>query len=370
MKKSNVLLDLEGAIGDDLLDKDLRDGLSAATRTGDYLWVAGDEQVSIQRLEKTEEGTYGNCVCFKITDYIDLITNEDEIDIEGMDFDGRYLWIIGSHSYKRSKMKPDTDDPEKEIKKLTKVSLDPNRILLARIPCVSNEHGEYVLCKECPDPDNADETITASKLKHGKKKSQLSKLLKQDEHLKKFVKIPGKENGLDIEGLAAIEDRLFIGLRGPVLRGWAILLEVKLRLTKKNKLELEAIGDKKEYYRKFFVDLYGMGIRELATDGHDLLILAGPTMDIDGSMAVYRWSNALKPHEDSLIAQDEIQEIISIPYTSKQHGIEKAEGMVMLEDGSVLVLYDSPGKHRTKGDHAVKADVFHLEKDQLKEEQE
>ncbi len=56
-----------------------------------------------------------------------------------------------------------------------------------------------------------------------------------EEHFKQFFArkakfgavtsaVPGKDNGLDIEGLAVSEDRIFIGLRGPVLRGWTVIL--------------------------------------------------------------------------------------------------------------------------------------------------
>ena len=39
---------------------------------------------------------------------------EGEIDIEGLDVDGGYLWLIGSHSLKRKKPDED-DDPEDNI---------------------------------------------------------------------------------------------------------------------------------------------------------------------------------------------------------------------------------------------------------------
>ncbi|MNG03413.1 hypothetical protein D3C84_864920 [compost metagenome] len=35
-------------------------------------------------------------------------------------------------------------------------------------------------------------------------------------------------------------------------------------------------------YRKHFFALNGLGFRDLCTSGDDLLILAGPTMDLDG----------------------------------------------------------------------------------------
>jgi hypothetical protein len=45
--------------------------------------------------------------------------------------------------------------------------------------------------------------------------------LADDPHLGFFVgaMIPGKENGFDVEGLAFYQNRIFLGLRGPVLRG-------------------------------------------------------------------------------------------------------------------------------------------------------
>jgi hypothetical protein len=46
--------------------------------------------------------------------------------------------------------------------------------------------------------------------------------LAEDPHFEGFIRtkvIPGKDNGFDSEGLAVADDRVFIGLRGPVLRG-------------------------------------------------------------------------------------------------------------------------------------------------------
>jgi len=57
----------------------------------------------------------------------------------------------------------------------------------------------------------------------------LTEALRGDQHLGLFIVIPGKDNGFDIEGLAGAGKRLFIGLRGPVLRGWAVILEVELK---------------------------------------------------------------------------------------------------------------------------------------------
>ncbi|WP_457090403.1 DUF3616 domain-containing protein [Microvirga sp. P5_D2] len=47
-------------------------------------------------------------------------------------------------------------------------------------------------------------------------------------HNRPFLSIPSKENGFDVEGLAVREGRISPGLRGPVLRGHAVVLDPKL----------------------------------------------------------------------------------------------------------------------------------------------
>ncbi|MFO0119910.1 MAG: DUF3616 domain-containing protein, partial [Cyanobium sp.] len=56
----------------------------------------------------------------------------------------------------------------------------------------------------------------------------LSQVLAADPLIAPFLKIPSKENGLDIEGIAARAERLLVGLRGPVLRGIALVLDLHL----------------------------------------------------------------------------------------------------------------------------------------------
>src|SRR3546814_13829874 len=104
------------------------------------------------------------------------------------------------------------------------------------------------------------------------------------------MEVPSKENGFDVEGLAVRGSRVFLGLRGPVLRGWATVVELDLKTPKPGRLKLRRIGAGGERYRKHFLDLDGLGIRELVFDGDDLLVLAGPTMDLDGPVVLFRWS--------------------------------------------------------------------------------
>lgn len=362
MKKDTLILDFEKAICEQLIDRHIREGVSAIAFSGEYLWVAGDENISVQRLEKLADGNYGNATTFFLKDYIELPSLEDEADVEGMEVAGNYLWVVGSHSYKRKKMRPEKD-PAKEIERLTQVTLDPNRNLLARIPLVKDEQGAYVLRKECADPDYPEKILRAAKLWHTKKKwSQLTSYLKEDVHLKPFIGLPGKDNGLDMEGLAVHEEKLFLGLRGPVLRGWAIILEVELEEEEAGVLKLRKAQGADTYYKKHFVQLNGMGIRELFADGEDLLILAGPTMDLDGTMEIYRWKGAAQHEGGQVVSQQDIESMQVLPHLSEQHGANKAEGVAMREDGALLIAYDSPDSNRKVGDFQVKVDVYYPEK--------
>jgi hypothetical protein len=185
--------------------------------------------------------------------------------------------------------------------------------------------------------------------------------LADDPHLGLFIKasIPGKDNGFDIEGIGVYQSRIFLGLRGPVLRGWAMVLEIELEDSSPGILKLRQIGEAKELYKKHFVWLNGLGIRDLCVDGKDLLILAGPTMDLDGPMQIYRCVNGVNLRENIFSNPDFIQDI---PYGNRE---DRAEGMTLFQDvagiPSLLVVYDSPAKSRLVGDGSVIADVFKME---------
>lgn len=359
--KRKIIIDFEAVVMDGLLDKNIRDGVSTIACTGNYLWVAGDENVSIQRLEKLKDGSYGNGHNFFLKDFIDLPSLDEEADIEGMDIDGNYLWIVGSHSYKRKKARENKKDLAKEIDRLCQTELGTNRNLLARIPMIQDENGVYELVKEWDDPRNPGKKLTAAKLKHTKNKwSQLSKKLKTDKHLGRFIGIPGKDNGFDIEGLTVIDNKIFLGLRGPVLRGWAIILEIGVREGKPGRFKLKKDPETGEFYKKHFINLHGMGIRELVCQGKDLIILAGPTMDLDGVMEIYRWKNGVEHKGGQMVLRKDIESIFVFPQEGKIHGRDKAEGLALRNDNFLLIAYDSPGDDRRIGEHQVVIDAIEL----------
>ncbi|HHP7231410.1 MAG TPA: DUF3616 domain-containing protein [Xenococcaceae cyanobacterium] len=348
---SRILLNFEARASDVMGD------ISAAAFSPDgSLWLGSDEMIGVERLSPITHHSYGKHQRFLLQDYIELFNTDDEMDIEGMDYSAGYLWLTGSHSTKRKKVKGKKD--AKDLARLATVTTDLNRFILARVPIMDGK-----LVKSCTPV--AGNKLTAACLQTVEDRNILFDLLKEDQHLKPFItaSIPSKDNGLDIEGLAADGNKLFLGLRGPVLRGWAIILELELTSTEPGTLTLKEMTDKGAKYKKHFFDLNGLGVRELCIRGKDIIILAGPTMDLEGEMQVFRWKKALKNLDDLIHSQDngDLIPLFDLPFTI---GSDHAEGLALysyLEDhDSLMVFYDSPNERRLRKDKQIFVDVFQL----------
>lgn len=331
--------------------------LSALLLTPDkHLWLGSDEASTIERLSFVDDKNFGQHKQFRVAEFFDLpASEEEEIDIEGLAYSDYYLWLIGSHSYKRKKPKPDKSD-EENIKRLTKVKSEANRYIIGRIPLVNAE-----LIAECPHPENPKLKLSAGKLQVTNQGNLLMEALANDSHLGFFVKaeIPGKDNGFDIEGIEICQNRIFLGLRGPVLRGWAIILEIQLQESNLPRLlDLKYLGKSGEKYKKHFIYLNGLGIRDLCWDNQDLLILAGPTMDLDGPVTVYRLKDGANLDQNRL---NYPEAILDVPYGI---GKDRAEGITLFEQiagvKSLLVVHDSPAENRLQGTANIIADVLQL----------
>lgn len=358
--------------------KPLRDGLSVAVQTGPTLWVANDETISLERLSfqgRDPAGTYhyGAHQSFPLTEYLSLpippppgAQEVEEIDVEGLDFHDGYLWVVGSHSLKRKQVKSQFSI-RKNFERLAdaKPNQRGNRFLLARIPLIS-EGTSHTLTKRVVAGDGT--LRTAAQLPATAESNLLIQELREDDHLKNFLAIPGKDNGFDIEGLAVRGNRVFLGLRGPVLRGWAVVLEIEVENADPATLRLNPINPNNPHnpnqptYRKHFLELGGLGIRDLSVQGADLLILAGPTMDLDGPVTLYRWPGGAQPVAESLVFRDQLVTLRSIPFGQ---GDDHAEGMTLFRPDeqaapSILVVYDAAAAGRKVGENSVKADVFPL----------
>jgi hypothetical protein len=97
--------------------------------------------------------------------------------------------------------------------------------------------------------------------------------------LKPFALLAGKENGIDLEGLAVDGTTLFAGFRGPVLRHG---LTPVWRFT----FEDPGAGT------LLLVTLDGRGIRDLVKVSDGFLVLAGPVGDADTLHRVYWWNGS------------------------------------------------------------------------------
>jgi hypothetical protein len=118
-------------------------------------------------------------------------------------------------------------------------------------------------------------------------------------------------------------------------------------------------------YRKHLLDLRGLGVRDFGFFGEDLWILAGPTMALDGPVALYRWRTPFavdKPGDTLTREGARLKLELMLPFgTGKDH----AESFALFERtgaaaSEVLVIHDSPSKARLPGDTAIALDVYAL----------
>jgi hypothetical protein len=338
--------------------------LSAVRSDGAALWVAGDETATVERLvadDPTEPQDYAGHTTFRLADLVELPAaraNEDdeegEADIEGLSRDGRFLWAVGSHSLRRKRITKGQADA-KALRRLAKVTGQPNRQILARIP-VADVEGVPTPAREL-DVDGVRHRAAV----FGAHGTDLRDLLADDEHLAPFLPIPGKDNGLDVEGVAVAGPRVYLGLRGPVLRGWAVVLELRPEAdpAAPERLRLAPFDDGRAY-RTHVLDLRGLGVRDLCPHGDDLLVLAGPTMDLDGPVHVFRWHGALADDTPQVVRGDALTREVDVPYG---RGDDHAEGIGLIgpdDAPRLLVVYDSPAPARLDEHGAVTADIVAL----------
>jgi hypothetical protein len=336
---------------DDAVPRDL----SAVVIADGALWLAADEQGQVERLTPRKPRIFSGHQSFPVSD---LAPGDGELDIEGLAACGEYLWIVGSHSPVRAK-------PKGDPARLARLSMDEARFTLARIP----RFGGRIVAEVTPPGGAPLRAAALARAPEGSATgSLLLDLLADDAHLGPFVThapggvpvIPGKDNGFDVEGLEVRGDHVILGLRGPVLRGHAVLLE--LALAPDGGVLRPRERPKKGTYRKWFLDLDGLGVRELTWDGDDLLVLAGPTMALDGPTRLYRLRAPLDLGPEEVIAQGPgLERLFDVPWGD---GCDHAEGLALFswfeENDAALITYDTPAAERRYGPAGVFADVFRL----------
>jgi hypothetical protein len=329
--------------------------LSAVRSDGAVLWVAGDETATIERLvadDSARPRRYDRQTSFRLADFVHLPgeDTEEEADVEGLARTGHFLWAVGSHSLRRARIKT-KHEGEKALRRLARVTGQANRQVLLRIP-VREVDGLPTPVRELEI-----DGVTHRAAVFGAHGRDLRDLLADDEHLAPFLPIPGKDNGLDVEGVAVSGERVYLGLRGPVLRGWAVVLELRpvVDPDEPDRLVLRPFDDGRRY-RKHVLRMDGLGVRDLCPHGPDLLVLAGPTMDLDGPVHVFRWHGACAAETPQVVRGELLTREVDLPFDV---GTDHAEGIGLLGDDRLLVVYDSPSPARLTDDGVV-ADVVPL----------
>jgi hypothetical protein len=281
-------------------DDALRGELSAVAITPDgSLWVGSDEKQTLERLSPAKPCVYGEHRSLPLKEYIDLYNVEGEVDIEGMDYSGQYLWFTGSMSQKREKVKG--DKRKKDIQRLGNVTFEQNRYMLGRVPVQGGE-----LFRSVTDP-----LLPANQLACGgfatirATATFCSDALQDDEHLGLTFRIPclAKKMGSTLKAWRCEVTNCCSVCAAPCWLVGPCCWRFEVEETEPGVLGLCEIGDQGRLYKKHFLNLGGRGIRDLVLDGDDLIILAGPTMDVEGTMLFYRLSDAVNLKKDSLFEQ-------------------------------------------------------------------
>ena len=330
---------------------------SPATGSG-----AGDEACGLDRLRRLdpvgrEALRFDEVRDCPLADLLDLPgTAAEEADLEGMAVADGFLWVVGSHGLKRKNAKPDRGHAD-NANRLAKVALDGNRRLLACLPIEPDAQGEPCLVRQAQDGRRT------LRLKGDAQTSLLTRALADDPHFGPYMAIRGKDNGFDIEGLAVDGRRLLLGLRGPVLRGWSALIEIAVE-ARGHQLRLAPLDDSGALIRKQFLQLDGLGVRDLHFSGNDLYVLAGPTMVLNGDIRDFKWPAApplLAANREPARFEATLTESVSLPHG---RGTNRAEAVCDLPRAlsgrrpSWLVLYDAPSADRRDDEHTVFGDLL------------
>jgi hypothetical protein len=252
------------------------DHLSGAAVVGKFLLVVSDEAkrpTAVQVLKK-DGGSY------KVGGSVELPAGDDEVDLEAVAVDRGSVYVTGSHAWTR-------------------------RIKNGRIEAPQRKESREQVFRFALGADGTAGAIEGPK--------SLAAAIQADAVLKGFVGMASKENGIDIEGLAAKDGRLYFGFRGPVLRGGLVPV---LSTTWDDMVGAAQVR---------YVRLDGRGIRELAAVEGGFLVLAGPTGDGDASYRIYYWDGA-----DQLSDDEEGPRplpLLDLPVT----GPGKPEGLAVLD---------------------------------------
>jgi len=332
----------------------IHEDLSASARVADSLFLCCDETAGVDRLTPVGTDQWGDHVHFNLGEMFDLPDGpEGEMDIEGLSADGGWLWIVGSHALTRDKPKREKYDAHEALTRLRELDRDPNRFFLGRVPLA--QEGDGIV-----KPVDVAGERRAQSIKLKKKSSTLQGWLADEPLLATSFQLPAKENGFDVEGLAAAEDRVWLGLRGPVAGGHAIVVELLMKTDSDGHLKARRFDDGRRY-RLHLLDTGGLGVRELTLHGPDMLVLLGPTMSAEGPGRILRWREALADQSAGVVDPGRLEIVHDLPYHVGHDHAEGLEPWPEAGENAFLVIYDGPADHRVDHERrTVAADIVTL----------
>ncbi len=178
-----------------------------------------------------------------------------DMDAEGAANDGRFVYVTGSHGLSRKKAK-----------------YNHSQFFVFRFP-VDPVSGK-------PPFEISDENVASEIERNGR----LRLAILNSPTLRPFAQFPLKNNGANIEGLAASNGWLYFGFRGASVNGSAVILRGSATgLFGGGPLE------PKEFLRPLGEDI---GIRDLAAVSGGILVLSGNVSKTKAAQQVYLWSPA------------------------------------------------------------------------------
>jgi hypothetical protein len=175
----------------------------------------------------------------------------DETDAEGIAFSNGMYFLTGSHGLNKSGNLQDS---------------------------------RYFIYRASVNPDTGLVADFGSKEKPSvqvDRSANLRAIIHNDPQLSKHEGDIPDENGINIEGIAVSGDTLYLGFRGLLLNGTAVIASLSLS---------DAFDNPKAKLNPYPVNLGdGQGIRDIATAGDGFLILSGPEKDTAGPAGVCVW---------------------------------------------------------------------------------
>lgn len=324
--------------------------LSAGARLDESLFLASDEFAAIDRLTRGKQHTWKDHAHFELRSLLPLKDSAGEADLEGLAADDGWLWLVGSHA--RTRAKPEKMPGECiDLDRLVDLKDTRSRCLLARVPLVRETNGWR--------PVAQDGERRAGMLAQGKHGNALARALAKDPLIAPFTRVPAKEGGVDIEGIAVCGKRIALGMRGPVIATHALLLEIEVAAQPSGELTLTTGPVRR------LLALEGLGIRDLKRLNDDLLILAGPSTGLSGPCAIYRWRGwASDPaHDPTKVHLHRPERVLELPFGRGKDHPEGLAAWPRRKDGSgrVLVICDNPSDERLDREgRTILADVFAL----------